>query len=279
MSGRNNLIKLYYVLEQASRSIAEKGAQAFEKLEPRIKPYTRGETVDYGAIPRGRAARPSLLQPRQPISIKPSRQSAARREAAARPQVADGSNRHEKSGEEASSRPAPGGRGQARRGDRRVVSSERSARQHSDLRGRPGTAADEARGEAQARAIRLITYTVERTTNVPPSSTGVHSCLVTPSLSTTANRGPCLISAISASIPAGGPRTSASTAPSDRLRTQPETFSLSAARRVNSRYPTPFTAPSTTRRQTRIDVSGAVIVEALRNACRQVWHATKRRRS
>ena len=99
------------------------------------------------------------------------------------------------------------------------------------------------------------------------------------SLSTTANRGPCLISAISASTRAGGPRTSASTAPSDRLRTQPETFSLSAARRVNSRYPTPCTAPSTTRRRTRVDSFGAVIAGTLRNSRRQVWQATKRRRS
>ena len=54
-------------------------------------------------------------------------------------------------------------------------------------------------------------------------------------LSTTAKRGPLRISATSASTRAGEPRTSASTAPSDRLRTHPETPSLSAARRVNSR--------------------------------------------
>jgi hypothetical protein len=46
----NNVSKMYYSLEWAPRPIAEKGAQAFEKLEPCIKPYTRGETVDYGAI-------------------------------------------------------------------------------------------------------------------------------------------------------------------------------------------------------------------------------------
>ena len=78
----NNVSKMYYSLEWAPRPIAEKGAQAFEKLEPCIKPYTRGETVDYGAI-----LGVALLDPRicslRNLSIKP-RRSAPRPEAASR---------------------------------------------------------------------------------------------------------------------------------------------------------------------------------------------------
>jgi hypothetical protein len=81
----------------------------------------------------------------------------------------------------------------------------------------------------------LSGYAVERTTKVPLSSPGGSSASIAVNLSTAANRGPWRIAAISASTPGREPRTSASTAPSDRLRTQPETFNLSAARRVNSR--------------------------------------------
>jgi hypothetical protein len=132
------------------------------------------------------------------------------------------------------------GGGEARRGDRGIVSCKRSTRQHADLYRRASS--DEASRARQAAATRLTggvaqpaLYAVARITNAPRSSPGVSSRSVTLTLLTSANRGPRRISATSASTAAGGPRISASTAPSYRLRTQPETPRLSAARRVNSR--------------------------------------------
>jgi hypothetical protein len=99
---------MYYPLERAPRPVAEKGAQAFEKLEPCIKPYTRGETVDYGAI-----LGVALPDPR--ICSLPNlyRSSLAAERGEGRggvpPQVADGSNRHERPGKEAVTRGARGG--------------------------------------------------------------------------------------------------------------------------------------------------------------------------
>ena len=67
------------------------------------------------------------------------------------------------------------------------------------------------------------------------SMSRILSSSVTQTLLTTAARGPLRISATSASTATDGPEIRASTAPSDLLRTQPETPSLIAARRANSR--------------------------------------------
>src|SRR4029077_9166196 len=146
----------------------------------------------------------------------------------------------ERAAKVASARVARQGGGEARRGDRGIVPCKRSAGLHADLCRRASP--DEASRARQDAATRLTgavappaLYAVARITNAPPSSPGVSSSSVTLTPLTSANRGPWRILATSASTAAGGPRISASTAPSYRLRTQPETPRLSAARRVNSR--------------------------------------------
>jgi hypothetical protein len=91
-----------------------------------------------------------------------------------------------------------------------------------------------SRGEAAGGVAAACAYAVARIANVSQSPPGVSSNSVALTLLTVANRGPWRISATSASTAA---RTAdqASTAPSYRLRTQPETPRLSAVRRVNSR--------------------------------------------
>ena len=130
------------------------------------------------------------------------------------------------------------GGGEARRGDRGIVllairpPTRRPLSAGQPGRSVPRPASRRATAEAEAAAFAVPRRGAAGITNAPPSSPGVSSSSVT---LTVANCGPLRISATSASTAAGGPRISASTAPSYRLRTQPETLSLTAARRVNSR--------------------------------------------